>query len=426
MQSIEPSARSCPKGTDMLGKPVFSLQTPVNATASLSAFAADSPPLRPARHERQKIWELPKSCHCVTLGTCLTLAELRKMAKRLGLFLGVEQMTDYELHGAFVHAMSNRNRASSAVQKLLDVNHAGAVRKASRCRSEDELSAFWDREVAEGQIAGAFWAVMSHEHLGGALEVRVFGEVHMMSHLCGASHRGDARARSLAEQQCATLARRLEQANTAHMEALDGRDREIERLKRLVSGLEPFVREAATLRVRVADLERGEDRIRLIQEADELARRLDLALRRNDRLCAELDTLTDRLTATEAQVIDLSDRLAEATPCTAQTCTADECPFNLQGRCIAYIGGRPRTVSRMRDLVERCRGSLIHHDGGAEQSAETLDGVLGRADVVMFPVDCVSHTAVEKLKTICSRMNKTYLPLSSASYSSFASELARV
>lgn len=409
----------------MLGKPVFSLPGATEAATSLSAFAPERPSLRPVRHERPKIWELPKSCHCVTLGTCLTLAELRKTAKRLGLFNGVEAMTDYELHGAFVHAMSSRNRASSAIQKLLDANHAGAVRKASRCRSEEELSAFWDREVAEGQIAGAFWAVMSHVHLGAALEVRVFGEVHMMSHLCGASHRGDARARSLAEQQCAALARRLEQAGTGHLEALASRDREIERLSRLVSGIEPFVREAATLRARVDELESGEETARLTNRAEDLARRLDLAVRRNDRLAAEIDVLSGQLAAAEAQVNALSERLADAPPCAVGACS-DDCPFNLEGRCIAYIGGRPRTVSRMRELVERCRGSLLHHDGGAEQSAEALEGVLVRADVVMFPVDCVSHTAVEKLKTACGRMNKTYLPLSSASYSSFASELARV
>ena len=228
----------------------------------------------------------------MTLGTCLTLAELRKMAKRLGLFHGVEQMTDYELHGAFVHVLSNRNRASSAVQKLLDTNHAGAVRKASRCQSEGELSAFWDREVAEGQIAGAFWAVMSHVHLGGALEVRVFGEVHMMSHLCGASHRGDARARSLAEQQCAALARRLEQTNAGHLEALAVRDREIDRLSRLVSSIEPFVRGTATLRARVAELEGGKEVARLGDRASDLARRLDLALRRNDQFTVEVEMLT--------------------------------------------------------------------------------------------------------------------------------------
>ena len=409
----------------MLGKPVFSLPGSSEAATSLASFSSDRPPIRPVRHERPKIWDLPKSCHCVTLGTCLTLAELRKTEKRLGLFHGAERMTDYELHGAFVHAMSSRNRASGAVQKLLDTSHAGALRKASRCQSEAELSVFWDREVVEGQIAGAFWAVMSHVHLGGALEVRVFGEVHMMSHLCGASHRGDARARSLAEQHCATLALRLEQATAGHLEALAARDREIERLRRLVSGIEPFVHEAASLRARVNELENGEETARLADRADDLARHLDLALRRNDRLAVDVETLTDRLAAAEAQVADLSEQLAEAIPLTVGIC-ADDCPFNLQGRCIAYIGGRPRTVSRMRDLVERCSGSLIHHDGGAEQSAETLDGVLVRADVVVFPVDCVSHTAVEKLKTICGRMNKTYLPLSSASYSSFASELGRV
>ena len=76
----------------MLGKPVFSLPTPANSTASLSTFAADGPPLRPARHERQKIWQLPKSCHCVTLGTCLTLAELRKIRDRLARALAASQV----------------------------------------------------------------------------------------------------------------------------------------------------------------------------------------------------------------------------------------------------------------------------------------------------------------------------------------------
>jgi hypothetical protein len=407
----------------MLGKPVFSLPGPLDAATAMSSFGVDQRMVRPPRPERPKIWELPKTCHCVTLGTCLSLSELRKTAKRLGLFHGIEEMTDYELHGAFVHAMSNRNRASSAVQKLLDANHAGAIRKASRCASEEELSAFWDREVAEGNIAGAFWAVMSHVQLGGVLEVRVFGEVHMMSHLCGASHRGDARARSQAEQQCATLARRLEQANSGHQAALAARDREIERLTKLVTGIEPFVREVATLRARVAELEAGSDAAREAERADDLARRLDLALRRTDRLAAEVDRLNTDLVRAEARIAELSEEAAS--PCDVTACVSD-CPFNLEGRCIAYIGGRPRTVSRMRDLVERCRGSLIHHDGGTEQSALSLDGVLNRADVVMFPVDCVSHTAVEKLKTICGRMNKTYLPLPSASFSSFASELGRV
>ena len=425
MQSTVRSARCCPRETDMHGKPVFSLPGPVEAATSISSFPSDRFPLRPIRHERPKIWDLPKSCHCVILGTCLTLSELRKTAKRLGLFQGVELMTDYELHGAVVHAMSTRNRASSAVQKLLEANHAGAVRKASRCRSEADLSAFWDREVADGQIAGAFWAVMSHMQLGGALEVRVFGEVHMMSHLCGASHRGDVRARSQAERQCAALSRRLEQVSTSHQGALAARDREIERLSRLVSGIEPFVREAATLRARVADLESGKDAGRLARKVDDLARRLDHTLRRNDRLAAEIDALTDQLRTAEARPTGLSGQMVEVSTGATAPC-AEDCPFNLEGRCIAYIGGRPRTVSRMRDLVERCRGSLIHHDGGAEQSADSLDGILTRADVVMFPVDCVSHTAVEKLKTICGRMNKAYLPLSSASYSSFASELARM
>ena len=63
--------------------------------------------------------------------------------------------------------------------------------------------------VDNGFIPDAYWALLTHPRLSASLEIHLFGDVHMMSHICGASHRGDARAIGEARREKADLARRL-------------------------------------------------------------------------------------------------------------------------------------------------------------------------------------------------------------------------
>src|SRR4029453_8850762 len=53
-----------------------------------------------------------------------------------------------------------------------------------------------------------------------------------------------------------------------------------------------------------------------------------------------------------------------------------------------------------------------------------LAGLVSRADVVMFPVDCVSHDAVATVKRLCRQASKPYVPLRSAGLSSFVAALS--
>ena len=50
---------------------------------------------------------------------------------------------------------------------------------------------------------------------------------------------------------------------------------------------------------------------------------------------------------------------------------------------------------------------------------------MSRADLIVFPVDCVSHEAVTLVKRLCRQMSKPYLPLRSTGLGSFVSALAR-
>ena len=101
-------------------------------------------------------------------------------------------------------------------------------------------------------------------------------------------------------------------------------------------------------------------------------------------------------------------------------------PLDLSGRRILLVGGLRQRVSHFRKLVEGCNGSFCHHDGGMEESMDRLDSLFGRADAVVFPVDCVSHAALGKVKRLCRRWNKPYVPMRRSGIGAFTDALAAV
>ena len=143
------------------------------------------------------------------IGTCLTIAELRKIARRTG-FLGDEaRYGDYQIHGLFVEKMHDENVVARAVQKHLDTKYEGAIRKAKALGGDDALLSYWETAVDNGFVPGAYWALIGHPRLTSSVETRIFGDIHMMSHISGAAHRGDAREVVEARREKAEIARRL-------------------------------------------------------------------------------------------------------------------------------------------------------------------------------------------------------------------------
>jgi hypothetical protein len=104
--------------------------------------------------------------------------------------------------------------------------------------------------------------------------------------------------------------------------------------------------------------------------------------------------------------------------------TADIVRTAVQARTVLYVGGRPGQIQAIRNLVEQADGEFIYHDGGLEQRKGLLAGEVGKADLVFFPVDCVSHDAVVLLKRLCGQAAKRYRPLRTASIASFIAALS--
>jgi len=75
------------------------------------------------------------------------------------------------------------------------------------------------------------------------------------------------------------------------------------------------------------------------------------------------------------------------------------------------VGGRAHQIPQLKAIAERTGARFLHHDGGIEHGSSLLPGLISRADVLCFPVDCISHDAVATIKRLCRHLAKPYQPL---------------
>ncbi|MFI4986426.1 MAG: DUF2325 domain-containing protein [Alphaproteobacteria bacterium] len=405
--------------------PDWSVQLPPLSPAPVSQareVASSSAP------RRMKIWGLSKHLHCSIIGTCLSTGELRQLLNKTN--IASVGASDHDLHGQAVHLAERHDGAAKLLHKTLDKRHRLAIKQFAKAKTAEEVRALWREAVKRGDIPGTYWAVLTHPATSEALARDVFSEVHMLSHLVGAANRADIRRLSELEAENAELQKKLRRQQEQLRDGITTRDATIRDLNALLarriadtSGDEnpdDGASEQATLSKLVGDLER-----RLTSEANRRAaveKRLErlieeLRLERERRGTAEYreSILREELEAVEASLAPYADRDDEAA----------ELPVHLNGLSLLYVGGAPNQLRHLRSFGEQLGARFLHHDGGIDDRSGRLAALVSRADVVMFPVDCVSHDAALMVKRLCRQAGKPYVPLRSTGMSSFVVALRR-
>jgi hypothetical protein len=387
--------------------------------ASRSVEIGPIPPAlvkREATPRRAKIWDFSTNLHCSIIGTCLSTGELRQVLRKFG--LATQDCNDHDLHRTAVTLAARHDEPARQLHKALDRRHKLAVSQFDRATTEDGLRALWRDAVQRGDIPGAYWATLTHPLTNQAIIREAFGEVHMLSHLVGSANRADIRRLCLLEADKAALEGKIERQQLALHEAVVSRDTQIRDLRqalaqRIVS--EPLSEESAALRGLIGDLERrlaAETRRRTAVEDRLTAAQAELGRERAARMQAERqgDAARQELDAAEASLLLPAD--PDAAP-----------PVQLDGLIVLYVGGRPNQTASMRAAAERLGATLLHHDGGVENHPTLLPGLISRADIVLFPVDCISHDAANAVKVLCRQAGKRFVPLRSASVTSLLAAL---
>ncbi len=322
---------------------------------------------------RTRIWEFGTNLHCSIIGTCLSTADLRHILIKLGV-AQADQISPHELHNTGVMLASRRENGAKLIQKALDRQHRVAITRYGKAKDAEALVALWEESLKLGDVPGAYWALLTHPATTEDLVKRVFGDIHMLSHLVGAANRADIRRLRQLEQENAALTAKVERQQRQLHEGFAARDEAIRRLNdmlaRRMSELPERHEAALPARPRprqqttsfatssassltrppvptvwsVATMPRRPACKKASATRKSYERRLDAARRELEALEAHFDGL-----------------LGETQP-------APRAHLGLNGLTLLYVGGRTSQIPRLRALVERAGGRFLHHDGGIEHS----------------------------------------------------------
>jgi Uncharacterized protein conserved in bacteria (DUF2325) len=383
-------------------------------------------------HRRARLSDLDSHLHCSVIGTCLSTNELRKLVPKFT-DLDRQRATDLEIHHAAVELAIDGGAGAKALQKALDARYSGAVRRFEAAKNPEALLALWKDALKSGDIPPAYWALMSHPEAVMSVRQTAFGDLHMLSHLVGAANRADIRRLVALEEENAALKDKIERQQDKLHELTTERDASLRQLSAQVAeltakaerkpdtseaGLEAEVqalREALAARderlaIHTSRRETAEQRALDEQRhAQSLSQRLDDAIAMLNVVQAECNALEQALVAQDSEAGSKAEELV-----------------NLSGKRVVYVGGRPGSNAALRQLVESAGGDFVVHDGGIEDRKGMFAAALPRADIVVFPVDCIDHDSMNLLKRVCDRHQVDYHPLRTASVASFVELMTRL
>ncbi|MEM9732291.1 MAG: hypothetical protein AAF903_02260, partial [Pseudomonadota bacterium] len=227
-----------------------------------------------SRNGRFHLWNVKEPVHCSIIGTCASVNDIKRLAAKVGIEL-LEGASDYVVHGYLVQRSAEDTPFSRAFQKLMDSRYAGALRKVKRATQASQLESLWDEMRDNGQIASAYWAFMTMAHVPDAVRERIFGEVHMFSHLAGANYARKSVEVVELDHEIAHLNDRLEKLQLHRDQAIETRDA---RIASLEARLDDYSREATgqqhwenSAKALQGDLDKAQQKIAHLEDALEQA-----------------------------------------------------------------------------------------------------------------------------------------------------------
>ena len=375
---------------------------------------------------RLKIWDFATHLHCSIIGTCLSTAELRHILIKLGR-QEAATASEHDLHASGVLIAGLRHEGAKLLHKALDRRHRVSINRFDKAKNAEEVRAAWKEAVQRGDIPGAYWASLSHPATNDALLSEIFADVHMLSHLVGAANRADIRRLRQLEDENAQLEAKVGRQQQQLRNAVVSRDTTIRELR---CALEERVMRDRNSAAQHSSGPASEIWANLVAN---LKSRLATAESRCKRLEHEIAEYRSALIGerdaraeTERQDNELRQELEEVEASLADIVGIDnrrQPPPRLSNLTLLYVGGRQAQIGHLRAFAERSGALFLHHDGGIEERGGLLQGLISRADCVLFPVDCISHAAMSLVKRTCRQSGKPFLPLRGAGLAPFCAAL---
>jgi hypothetical protein len=380
-----------------------------------------------AGSRRRRLWDLPHHTHCPVVGVCLPLHMLRSQVnKALG---GQAMADDYEIHVGAVAECGCKNKLSVALQKVLEQRYATAIMRFKPAKTAREVAQMWTKAIDDGDVAGAFWAALTHPRCDAILQEVLCRDMHMLQHQAGAVVRTDLTKFKAVVAENAVLARELGRVQERITKVLAEKSLEIEKLRAAqMQSQAQIISKDSQISFITADLASFKAGVPELEARTRLQKKVEqLELRQSEQQALISDLRQQLQSKAETEVAS-----AEVVANLALTNHANPAKrvipivVQLQQKSILCVGGRVGNVASYRDAVERVGGRFAHHDGGLEDNQHLLDASLAAADMVICQTGCISHNAYWRVKDFCKRTGKQCVFVENPSVSSLTRGLEQL
>ncbi|MGD9367843.1 MAG: DUF2325 domain-containing protein [Desulfobacteraceae bacterium] len=360
-----------------------------------------------------RFWEIQAFFKCPVVGICLTSAEQKQCLKKTR--ISPKNATPFEIHEAVVASSEGENRVSRRADRLLQRKFGKEA--ADLLRLDDEaFMAHFKTAHATGDHAAALWATAIHPDLPLTLKREIFGQIHMSMHFSGEERmrmnrklacqhsrlEKMRRSNKDAAQQKRALEKEnhyLRQSRVSLKTALAAAEKEIERMKN-----ESFITDAQ-LETVGPGLEHSflKSELEALYACNKKQQCQITALKKKNRqLASQIGCQKELNRRFRQETRTIFAEMAAKNRCD------ESCPsFDLCQKRILIVGGMSRMESLYRELIEAGGGIFEYHDGYMKKGARRLESCLRRADVVLCPVNCNSHTACAVVKSLAKKHHKT-------------------
>jgi hypothetical protein len=351
---------------------------------------------------KRNIWEMQHQTICKVIGMALDLRDLRRMAKTLNIQRDDPLMDlEFALHSTLTHICGSDNKVSRKTQKLIEQRFR---RYSNKLVGLDPLEIIAGVKKGPEQLNVPLWAAVwglasRGWEEGSAGETALFGHIHMLEHrLLKEYWRPNSEEKKSSEQEL------------MEPEDLISRNRALLDLKRENKILEAKNQALEARLASFTDTEVSQPTVKLravpdasASEHRDKAARLQTALAaaraENKEIRAECAKLGRDL---ELMSMDALSAVSDSEICSnaAEECS---CPLRsvLNGKRVAMVGGIDSLECHYRKLVESLGAGFFRHNGDGRAGIRTVEDCIGKADLVVCPVDVNSHNAAKSVKRLC-------------------------
>ena len=421
-------------------------QSDLDTIDSNPAVPTASLPIEDTGSRRRRLWELPVAVHCPVIGICIPADLLRKSLRKV---IDADLIiSDYDFHIGTVGHSRSRNPVSTLLQKLLDRRFALEIRLFQTVKTKAGLAELWTAAIRTGDVAGTFWAALTHPQCNEKMQTALVHDMHLLQHQACAMFRTSTKDMRALEQHNTELATALSETQAQYARQL----RQTTEKAACIAGLQ------GQLFTAQRTLHEREEKVRvletylatvlaLVPEMDSLisqqkqADAVELRNQERDKKIRELEHQLERQTTQNARArVDAivwssvhrksgednsrSDMQAGPDAATVRIEKMTEsAQLKLPAKHVLCVGGRAGKVPDYRDIIEKAGALFAHHDGGIKDKQSLLEASLAAADMVICQTGCISHNAYWRVKDFCKRTGKQCVYVDNPSTSSLIKSL---